>query len=249
MYNEKIEALIKAALADGELTEKEKQILFKRAESEGIDLDEFEMVLDARLFELKKAEQSAPQMSAPKSNKFGDIRKCPACGAIVTGGMASCQDCGYAFTNTNVNKTIEHLFEELTKIENEKKETSLVKELVFSAFTTGKASSTTQKKMNLIANFPIPNNREDLLETLSYIQNKADSTAPKTGVPTSPGDRMKAMNSGLMDENLGYAYWLLYCNCINKAKISFANDSSFRSYFDFYEQEKNKKSKKLFGWF
>ena len=46
MYNEQIEALISAALADGVLTEKEKQILYKKAESMGIDLDEFEMVLD-----------------------------------------------------------------------------------------------------------------------------------------------------------------------------------------------------------
>ena len=31
MYNEQIENLINLALADGELTEKEKQILFKKA--------------------------------------------------------------------------------------------------------------------------------------------------------------------------------------------------------------------------
>ena len=49
LYDPKIEKLIDLALADGELTEKEKQILFKKAEAEGIDLDEFEMVLDARL--------------------------------------------------------------------------------------------------------------------------------------------------------------------------------------------------------
>ena len=45
MYNEQIENLINLALADGELSEKEKQILFKKAEAAGIDLDEFEMVL------------------------------------------------------------------------------------------------------------------------------------------------------------------------------------------------------------
>ena len=61
MYNEKLEALITAALADGVLTEKEKQILFKKAEAIGIDLDEFEMVLDARLVELKKKEAKANQ--------------------------------------------------------------------------------------------------------------------------------------------------------------------------------------------
>ena len=57
MYNEKIEALIKAALADGVLTEKEKQVLFKRAHEQGIDLDEFEMVLEAKLFETQEEEK------------------------------------------------------------------------------------------------------------------------------------------------------------------------------------------------
>lgn len=52
MYNEQIEALISAALTDGKLTEKEKQVLMKRAKAQGIDLDEFKMVLSARLFEL-----------------------------------------------------------------------------------------------------------------------------------------------------------------------------------------------------
>ena len=39
MYNERIENLINAALADGELTDKEKQILFRNAQEQGIDLE------------------------------------------------------------------------------------------------------------------------------------------------------------------------------------------------------------------
>ena len=35
MYNEKLEELIDAALADGVLTEKEKQVLFKKAQKSG----------------------------------------------------------------------------------------------------------------------------------------------------------------------------------------------------------------------
>lgn len=62
MYDEKIEALISAALADGVLTEKEKQVLFKRAQAEGIDLDEFEMVLDARLVEFRKEEKAKQKL-------------------------------------------------------------------------------------------------------------------------------------------------------------------------------------------
>ena len=85
MYNDQLDKLIEMALMDGELTEKEKQILFKKAETFGVDLDEFEMVLEAKLFEKKKSinkEQSATTAS-PKSNKLGDIRKCPACGSML----------------------------------------------------------------------------------------------------------------------------------------------------------------------
>lgn len=73
MYNEKLEALITAALADGVLTEKEKQILFKKAEAMGIDRDEFELVLDGRLAKRKKEmEAQAPQAAKP-AKKEGAI--------------------------------------------------------------------------------------------------------------------------------------------------------------------------------
>ena len=51
MYNEKLEALITAALADGALTDKKKEIVLRRAVKEGEDPDEVEMVLEARFYE------------------------------------------------------------------------------------------------------------------------------------------------------------------------------------------------------
>lgn len=60
MYNEKLEALITAALADGVLTDKEKEILFRNAASMGIDRDEFELVLDGRLAKRKKEMEAKP---------------------------------------------------------------------------------------------------------------------------------------------------------------------------------------------
>ena len=70
MYNEKLEALITAALADGVLTEKEKQILFKKAEAMGIDRDESELVLDGRLAKRKEEmEAQAPQAAKPARRK------------------------------------------------------------------------------------------------------------------------------------------------------------------------------------
>ena len=70
MYNEKLEALISAALADGVLTEKEKQVLFKKAEAMGIDLDEFEMVLEGRLAKCQKEKaEKEPQPAKPTQKK------------------------------------------------------------------------------------------------------------------------------------------------------------------------------------
>ena len=70
MYNEKLEALITAALADGVLTDKEKNLLFKKAEAMGIDRDEFDLVLDGRLAKRKKEmEAQAPQAAEPEQKK------------------------------------------------------------------------------------------------------------------------------------------------------------------------------------
>ena len=73
MYNEKLETLITAALADGVLTDKEKNLLFKKAETMGIDRDEFELVLEGRLAKRKKEmEAQAPQAAKP-AKKEGAI--------------------------------------------------------------------------------------------------------------------------------------------------------------------------------
>ena len=148
LYSEKIEALINAALADGVLTEKEKQILFKKAQEEGIDLDEFEMVLDGRLVELQKRAKEEAKKSAPKSDKFGDVRKCPACGAIVPAFQGVCPECGYEFSGVEANLSSKKLAEELKK------------------------SRGAQDKKDIIESFPIPNTKGDLLEFLTSMKPK-----------------------------------------------------------------------------
>ena len=52
VFSERLEAMIEAALQDGVLTQKEKEVIFRRAEKEGEDLDEFEILFDARLAQL-----------------------------------------------------------------------------------------------------------------------------------------------------------------------------------------------------
>ena len=73
MYNEKLEALITAALADGVLPDKEKNLLFKKAEAMGIDRDEFELVLEGRLAKRKKEMEAQDPQATKPAKKEGAI--------------------------------------------------------------------------------------------------------------------------------------------------------------------------------
>ena len=175
MYNEQIENLINLALADGELTEKEKQILFKKAEIEGIDLDEFEMVLDAKLFEKQQTIKAAsPSVAAPKSDKFGEVKKCPACGAMVQSFQTKCQDCEHEFSGVEANASINKLFKMLNEVESDRKDDegiSIGKALggMFAKAygLGGVGDKVNNRKKEIIKNFPIPNTKEDIIEFLS----------------------------------------------------------------------------------
>ena len=169
VYNPQLEKLIDLALADGELTEKEKQVLFKKAEAMGIDLDEFEMVLEAKRSKSNSAQTST---AAPKSNKFGDIKKCPACGAVLQSFTTKCHECGFEFRNVEANCSIQRLFELLNEAEANSREdaTGLITGLgrTYADMFAQRFGGTkdTRKKKAIIQNFPIPNTKEDILEFL-----------------------------------------------------------------------------------
>jgi hypothetical protein len=136
--NTEIEKLINAAIIDGELTDKEKRVILKKANDLGIDRDEVEIYLESKVFELN-------QVSSNKLNeKAGDITKCPACGASVKPMSISCEECGHEFQNKKANKSITDLFK---KLEKEKYE---------------------RYRAKIISNFPIPQTKEDIFEFLTY---------------------------------------------------------------------------------
>lgn len=232
LYNEKIETLISAALADGILTEKEKQVLFKKAQAEGIDLDEFEMVLDARLVEKNKKETSAP-----KSNKYGDVRKCPACGAMVPALSGACPECGYEFSGIEANLSSQKLAELLLATDYSLPSVSDIKDSggLFGITTAMKIEQlekdkirikkeNDQKRRYIVETFPVPLTKSDLFEFLTSIK-----------------PRMYDVKDPLFK-----AYLKKYEECINKAKVSFSNDDKFRSFIDSFENEKKSLKRKHF---
>ena len=206
MYNDELEQLIDAALADGVLTEKEKQVLFKKAQTFGIDLDEFEMVLDARALKAQQAQQPV----RPAKQKLGNIVTCPACGAHVPGGNAVCPECGHVFNNVEANSSVTRLNKLLEEVEkkyakNENKEKK-------SFWDDDPVVLRDDEMARVVNRFPIPNSRGDLLEFLPYLKSQAETK--NVGVICSYYNACKSK----------------YKECVLKARTTFQNDPAFAPY-------------------
>lgn len=240
MFSKELEEVIDAAIADGVLTDKERAVLHKRGQAEGVDPDELDVVIDGRLAKIKKQEDwlrpTPPQNTG--NQKMGNIIKCPSCGAQVIGGSAVCPECGYAFSNVGANSSAEKLqgkLDAFNRRQEEREDNRSIGGNITKFYTQRLGIDNSNKyKMDIISTFPVPNTRADLLEFLTMLQYRAKSTGPRNGQNMSG------------QEDLSFAYWLLFTNCINKARISFSNDKDFQPYFSSYEEEV-KKTKGILG--
>jgi hypothetical protein len=102
-----IEKLIDFALADGQITEKERNVIFKKATDLGIDTDEVEMILDGKLHQL---EANKPK----QKEKIGSIKVCPACGGHMKNMDVVCTSCGHEISGTDINQTMQLLINQLS---------------------------------------------------------------------------------------------------------------------------------------
>lgn len=244
MYNPDLERLIELALLDGELSEKERLILFKKAESFGVDLDEFEIVLEARLFEKKSeiADKSSAKTSPPVSTKLGDVKKCPGCGAIVESFISKCPDCSTEFRNVEASQSISKFFDQLNELETTRRDEYVPEKNSGISFGTiikwwffwwilipyklvtfisdkskpAKWSTTDSRKEEMIMNFPVPNSKEDLLEFLTLASSKINTIS-----------FIKVLKEDGKYESKWNRIWMRKLEQIHsKAKISLKDDKS-----------------------
>ena len=161
-----IEKLIELTLADKQLTEKERNVILKKAAELGDDIDEVEVVLDARLHQ----EQAAQKLSVKE--KVGNVKVCPACGESVRVMEIKCSACDHEFVNMEANKSISKLLAEIADIKRHAEQIDY---------------TTEQRIAGLINSTPIPNSKEDLFEFLSVCcaQADVDLGARGSGVITS----------------------------------------------------------------
>lgn len=85
LFSPRMEALINSALRDGVLTDQEKAVLKRRAEKEGEDWDEIEMIINSRL---PRQEQASPK----KTVELSDVKR-----AHLFLSFKSCEEADYAF--------------------------------------------------------------------------------------------------------------------------------------------------------
>jgi len=127
MYSENLDKLIELALADGVLTDIEKQVLFRKAEAEGIQHDEFEMVLEGKL----QLRQKEGAYSKQKDN----VIKCPSCNDIIPALSKVCSSCGFVIDSGKKSSESEKGLEDLiSDIEDTLVEIKSIKQP--NAFTT-----------------------------------------------------------------------------------------------------------------
>jgi hypothetical protein len=161
-----LEKLIELTLADGQITEKERNVIMKKAAEFGEDLDEVDVILDAKLH------QKQSYRTQSTKEKTGNIKTCPACGESVRAMEIKCSACDHEFVNVEANKSVSKLLEEIANI---KRHSSQIDHHI------------EQKIAGLINSTPIPNTKEDLFEFLSVCcaQADVDLMARGTGIMTS----------------------------------------------------------------
>ncbi|MBP3832637.1 MAG: zinc ribbon domain-containing protein [Bacteroidaceae bacterium] len=197
MFSKELEEVIDAAIADGTITDKERSVLHKRALAEGIDPDELDIVIDGRLAKTKKQEDWL-RPTPPKeieTNKVGNIMKCPNCGAPYQPGTGKCPECGFVFQNVKPIPSSQKMADGIQKILDE-----------YACFFGG--TEKYRKAERFIADFPIPNTKDDMLEFITSLDAK----------------RKMQDSSGLQS-----AYKAKYNEVIKKARIIFPDDEQVKN--------------------
>jgi len=166
MYSKELEAIIEAALADGVLTDKEREVLHRRAAQEGVDADELDVIIEGKLAKMKQ-EKDRLRPTPPATEKRGNIVKCPNCGAPVSNMSASCPECGHEFKNVIVATSVKDFFNRIIEIESNRDDDN-------SNRIFNQASS-------LIKAYPIPSSKEDIIEFLSMATTYMSDTKKGKG--------------------------------------------------------------------
>lgn len=104
MVPKELDELIKEYLTDGIITSKERQVLLKKAQQMGLDVDEIDLYIDAQQQKVDQAAEATKRKARGKS--------CPFCGAVIPLLADKCPECGKNIT-PEASKELEEIFDNL----------------------------------------------------------------------------------------------------------------------------------------
>ncbi|MDD6474793.1 MAG: hypothetical protein PUF74_04625 [Sodaliphilus pleomorphus] len=101
---QELEVLIQEYLTDGVLTDKERQVILKKAEGMGLDRDEIDLYLDAQVQKIDIATDAAKRRQKGKT--------CPYCGGSVPQLTDKCPHCGETIS-AQASEELQEIFDNL----------------------------------------------------------------------------------------------------------------------------------------
>ena len=238
-----IEKLIDLGIVDGQITEKERNVILKKAAEFGVDADEVEMTLDGKLYQL---ETSKPK----QKEKVGNIKTCPACGAEKKSFSTNCFSCGHEYVNSNGVKAVDEFNNGLKSISKTSKGAQFncsacnsnnvvlrenVKEC--RCYKCNKNWIIHEdlyvydyaKKIEYIESYNMPNDKEGLLNLLLHLVSI--QTPKRLDIEDDPDLGVRKAARGKIIQSLGIA------------KIMFADDQILKEQLILIENKVNKVDK------
>ncbi len=164
---EELDALIKEYLTDGVLTDKERQVILKKAEGMGLDRDEIDLYLDAQVQKIDQATDMAIRKQKGKT--------CPYCGGNIPQLTDKCPHCNNIIT-AQANEDLQEIFDNL--------EEALVNMKAGKDFMHSKASVeryTRKAKMYYGNNPKVQILLEEIEDEMTKTEKTAKSKAKKQG--------------------------------------------------------------------
>lgn len=157
MFSDELEMLVDAAIADGVITEKERAVLHNRAKAEGVDTDELDLIIDARLAKANK--KAAEAVSKDESKQP----------AVTFRQRKEYEESPSKELSDKIQNLIDSAARELE---------SLTSREVFSGeFYNDKSEVEDRRDSNIkttIESFAIPENPEDLFDLMVYLKPKIE---------------------------------------------------------------------------
>lgn len=243
---EQLNQLIEAIIADGVITPKERAVLHRRAQAEGISTDEIDILVEGRLIQLKRtvnqraraararAEQlKAQQAKAEQAKARAQVARAQAVRAKAEqavktpqtqqrtqnyGVVQKCPNCGSPVEGGTVKcASCGYEFRGIGA-------NNCLVDLMNQIKRVGPRNQEAIK--TLISNYPVPTTKDDLVEFIMFAKSKSRSYTED-------------------DNALASCYRKKYYECVEKAQFYFKDDQQFQQIFADYQVYKKQWWKNL----